>query len=171
MTKQVVIITGPCSSGKLTIAKELANEVKNSAYVEADEIRHMIKNGYALPHIYKGESKKQVDLGTKNVIDITNNFLKSGFNVFIEDILERKQQLDSFKKYIKGKLKIILLMPNKNTLKKRAKERRGNDKMGKRALELYDIFSKKVDKTEWHIIDTSNHSINQTKREIIKIIK
>ena len=53
----VCIITGPCGGGKSTIAKALANEIKNSAYIDLDSLREMIKNGYASPIYYVGKSK------------------------------------------------------------------------------------------------------------------
>ena len=168
----VCIITGPCGSGKSTIAEELAEETKKSGYIDVDYLRDMIKNGRANPCIYTGESKKQVDLATRNSLDLTLNFLKKGFNVFIDDVLERKQQMIDYSKGLKNyRIHIFLLLPNKKVLAKRDSQRKKEDVMGERALELHDIFTKKVDKKGWYVLDTSNHTIEQTKNEIMNIIK
>ena len=43
--------------------------------------------------------------------------------------------------------------------------------MGERALELHDIFTKRIPEERWHVLDTSSHSVEQTKKKIIDIIK
>tara|TARA_Y100000310_G_scaffold89035_1_gene86162 strand:+ start:1076 stop:1600 length:525 start_codon:yes stop_codon:yes gene_type:complete len=173
MKKTIVcIITGPCGAGKSTLARYLAKGTKRSVHIDVDHLRDMIKNGCANPTIYTGESKKQVDLATKNTCDLANNFLKNRFNVFIDDILERKQQVIDYTKGLKNyNLHIFLLLPNKEVLAKRDIGRNKENVMGKRALELHDIFTKRMPEERWHVLDTSNHSLEQTKKEIIKIIQ
>ena len=172
MKKPIVcIITGPCSVGKSTIAKRLSKDIHNSVYICVDELRNMIKNGYADPTKYNKEADKQIDLSMKNAIDISINFLKEGFNVFIDDCLERESQINGYpKKLKKYNPHIFLLLPNKKTISERDSKRGKNKFMGERALELHDIFTKKVNKNNWHVLDTSNHSVNQTKKEIIEIM-
>lgn len=171
MAEKICIITGPCASGKSTIARTLAEEIKKSVYIDVDNIREMIKNGYANPFTYKGESKKQIQLGIKNTCQIANNFLKAGFNVFIDDVLEREGEIKIYEKFLNKKPTIFLLLPCKKILKKRDKQRNKNQQMGKRALELHDILSKVKEKREWYILDTTNQTINQTKKEILKLLK
>ncbi len=173
MVKKIVcIITGPCGAGKSTISKSLAKHTKKSAYIDVDMLRdEMIKNGKVSPFSYKGESKKQVDLGTKNASDLANNFLKAGFNVFIDDVLERKQQVEDYLKYIKSlQVRIFLLLPNKKILKNRDSQRKKENIMGKRALELHDIFTKRIPEESWNVLDTSNHTIKETEKEILRIL-
>lgn len=168
----VCIITGPCGGGKSTIAKALANEIKNSAYIDVDSLREMIKNGYASPIYYVGKSKKQVDLGTKNAVSLAINFLQEGFNVFIDDVLERKEQSVSYEEAFKNyRLTVFILLPNKKVLKKRDSEREKENVMGERALELHNILKQRAKEEKWHVLDTSNHTIKQTKSEITDILK
>ncbi len=167
----VCIITGPSGVGKSTIAKALAENIKRSAYLPADDMRHMIKNGYANPFTYKGEAKRQIDLNIKNACLLANNFMEAGFNVFIDDVLEEEQNFKNYIKYLRKKPKIFLLLPNKRVLVERDMQRKEEDQMGERALELHNIFLKNKNKRKWHILDTSNHTIEQTKKEILKIIR
>ncbi len=171
--KTVCIITGPCGVGKSTISKLLAKHIKKSAYIGVDILREeMIKNGKVSPFSYKGESKRQVDLGTKNSSDLANNFLRAGFNVFIDDVLERKQQVKDYIKYLSSsKIHIFLLLPNKTIIKKRDSQRKKKDRMGKRALELHDIFTKRIPEENWHVLDTSNQTIKETEKEILNILE
>lgn len=174
MVKPIVcIITGPCGAGKSTISKSLARQIKNSAYIDVDILRNeMIKNGIVSPLSYKGESKKQVDLSTRNSSDLANNFLKAGFNVFIDDILERKQQVKDYLNYIdSSKIHLFLLLPHKKILAKRDKYRTKENQMGARALELHDIFTKRIHEENWHVLDTTNHTIKETEKEILNILK
>jgi len=167
----VCIITGPCGSGKSTILKSLAKQEKKSVYIEADYIWDFVKNGKVSPFAYTKESKKMLNLKVKNICDITNNFLKAGFNVFIEDILERDEEMKLYNKLLYKKPEIFLLLPNKKTICKRDRRRAKKNQMGKRALELHSILSKFKDKRKWHILDTSNHTAYQTKKEILQILK
>lgn len=177
MRKPIVcIITGPCGAGKSTIARSLAEEMKRSAYVNADVLRNdFVKNGYVSPASNKSdkdEVRRQIELSTKNVSDITINFLKAGFNVFIDDVLENKKEVLNYNKYLKGfNLNIFLLLPDKKALAKRDRFRKKECIMGKRALELHDIFIKKLPEENWHVLDTSNHSVNETKNEILNILE
>ncbi len=174
MKKQIVcIITGPSGAGKSTISKSLAKQVKKSVHIDVDILRDdMIKNGRVSPFSYKGESKKQVDLGTKNSTNLTNNFLKAGFNVFIDDVLERKQQVRDYIRYINSsKIHLFLLLPDKNTLRNRDSKRKKEKIMGARALELHNIFTKRISEENWHVLDTSNHTTKETEKEILNILK
>lgn len=174
MKKQIVcIITGPCGAGKSTISKDLADTVKRSARIDVDILREeFIRNGYASPWSYKGESKKQVDLCTKNSSLLALNFLKAGFNVFIDDVLERNQQVLDYLNYLKPyKPQLFLLLPNKKVLARRDKCRSKKDQMGARAAELHDIFTKRMPEENWHVLDTSNHTVKETKKEILKLLK
>jgi guanylate kinase len=174
MRKPIVcIITGPCGAGKSTISKSLAKQIKKSAYIDVDILRdRMVRNGGVSPFFYKGESKKQIDLAIKNTSDLTNNFLKAGFNVFIDDVLERKQQVKNYLKNIKSpRVYVFLLLPNRDVLKKRDSKRKKEDIMGQRALDLHDIFTKRIPEENWHVLDTSNHITKETETEILKILK
>ena len=170
--RTVCIITGPCGAGKSTIVSKLAKETERSAYIEVDFLRELIKNGSVSPMSYKGESRRQVDLSVRNACSLALNLLNEGFNVFIEDVIERKQQvIDYTQKLKKYNLQIFLLLPNKKILSKRDMGRVKEKRMGARALELHDIFTTKLGMANWHILDTSNHTVEETKDEILRIIK
>jgi len=169
----VCILTGPCGAGKSTIAKTLAESTKRGVYIDVDSFReNIVLNGVVSPVSYRGESKKQTDLFTKTASDMATNFLNAGFNVFIDDVLERKQQIVDYIKYLKPyKPELFLLLPNKKVLARRDKCRTNENQMGARALELHDIFTKRIPEENWHVLDTSGHSVKDTIKEIRGLLK
>ncbi|GEM_PF-886591 len=166
----VCIVTGAPGAGKSSISKELANHFDMSTYIDVDSIRHMIKSGYISPFPFTKEAKRQIELSMQNACFLGKNFLKQDFNVFIDDVLERRSQIEYYQSCFKGnKLYIFLLFPKKEILKQRDKLR-GKSAMGKRTIELYGLFERNLDDKDWHIIDNSNENLKQTVQRIKKII-
>ena len=172
MNKPIIcILTGPCGAGKTTISKGLSQHIDRTAYLEVDTLRHMLGKNEVDYSTYTKEVKKQINLSMDNAISIGKNFIKNGFNVIIDDVLEDTNQIEYYNKGLKGyKLFIFLLLPNKKVIEKRDKERKENA-MNERALQLHDIFSKISNHDGWYVIDSSKHKVEDTIKEILKIIK
>ncbi len=166
----ICIVTGAPSSGKSTISEKLANHLHNSTYINVDYIRHMVKSGHVKPFPFTKEAQKEIELSMENAFSLAKNFLKKGFNVFIDDVLERKEQIENYKNNFKGnELFIFLLFPKIEILKKRDKLR-GKHAMGKRTVELHKIFKRNLKNKNWNVIDNSYEKPEQTVQRIKKII-
>jgi broad-specificity NMP kinase len=162
----ITILTGPPGAGKTTVNEILANKITKSAIVSCDTLRDFVKNGHAGPK--HDEWEKQLDLGAKNAILLARNFYKSGFNVFMDDVLIEERFYDYFDNLKDCNLKIFLLLPNKEIVAKRDLER-GEHAMKERAIYLYDKFVKFLEKEKrFFIIDSSNQTAEETANIIEK---
>ena len=168
--KKVIIITGPPGSGKSTISEKLAESFDKGVVINVDKIRHMIKGGYTNPWENNVSSQKQKMLAIKNACDLANNFSKSGFCVFIDDVITKKESLNLYEKFLGSKIDLFLLLPSKKILIERDSKRKKDEIMGKRAIELYEKFYLVKGQFDWNVIDNSSLNIEATVKEIKKYL-
>jgi len=170
MEPKILILTGPPGAGKSTIGEILANKLEKTALIHTDYIRHMIKNGKSK---FDDENwKDQIILGAKNTCSLAKNFYKKGFNVILDDVLSSKYVFNAYYSNLKKlEPKFILLLPNKDVLKNRDLAR-GKEAMKERAILLHDKFTSFIQKEKrFHVIDSSNHSPEETANKIMEMIK
>ncbi|MEK7496885.1 MAG: AAA family ATPase [Patescibacteria group bacterium] len=168
----ICLVTGPAGVGKSTITKELAKKFINSARVDVDYIRKMIVSGYVKPFRDSKKIRAQLLLSRKNACSIAKNFIESGFCVFIDDVILKESSLDYYLESLSDyKVFVFLLFCNKDVLRKRDTARPKGQVMGKRALQLHDDFSKRLDEKRWFVIDTSKSTVAKTTKQIIGLIK
>jgi len=166
----VCLITGPSGVGKSTVSKEVAKKFNKTAMVNGDYLRHSIISGYAKPWPWNEESKLQVELSAENACALAKNFLSKGFNVIIDDMIG-KSLFNYYKENLKEyHLQVFLLLPAKEALLKRFDERGENPDLRKRTEELHDKFFSRKDELSWHIIDSSNQTIEETVSSVVSKI-
>jgi len=168
----ICLVTGPAGVGKSTITKELAKKFTNSARIDVDYVRQMIDNGYLKPFLDNKKTRDQLLLSRKNACSLAKNFVQSGFNVFIDDVISQESNLNYYLESLRDyKVLVFLLFCDKNVLSERDSARPEEQVMGKRALELHDHFSKRLNEKRWFIIDSSKSSVAITAKQIISLIK
>lgn len=168
----ICLITGPAGVGKSTITKELARKLTDSARIDVDYIREMVVNGYVKPFRDNKRTRAQLLLSRKNACSLAKNFIESGFCVFIDDIISKKSSLDFYLKNLSDyRVLVFLLFCDKDVLCKRDATRSKEQALGKRALQLHDHFSKRLDEKRWFIINTSKSTAPETVKQITGIIK
>lgn len=166
----ICLITGPAGAGKSSVSNALAKRFEQSAVIEVDTMRGMIKGGYVRPWPHTDEVDLQLSLSAKNACDMANNFLEKGFNVFIDDVVGRKL-LEQYSSFFKDRnFKTFLLMPSLDSLLKRFDERGQNKELRERTTELHKRFSEKKDQLNWQVINTSNQTLEETVEQIYKAI-
>jgi len=162
----VIIISGTPAAGKSSVSKAIAEKFPKSAYISVDNMREMVVGG----NIASWEDKfgEQYKLIEKNFLDITRNFLDEGYIVIIDDVLgdEAVKKYQQMFQDVYG----FLLLPTKEELKKRDLERDSEGSMHHRIDALYPYFAD-VQHDTLKVIDSTNHSLDDTVTEILKILK
>ena len=162
----VCLITGPSGAGKSTVSRALAEKFEKSAVVTVDDLRNSIIGGRVKPWPHNEEVDRQMTLAAKNACLLANNFLDSGFSVFIDDVIGRKllsQYKDSF-----PNIKTFLLLPSVDTLLSRFDNRGDDAHLRKRTEDLHEKFTKRKDEFNWQVIDSSNQTLEETANQIFK---
>lgn len=157
----IYVITGPAGVGKTTISNKLAESLEKSALIEGDDIYHFVKVGYVSPW----KEGNHLDIFWKNSISLIDNFMKNGYDVVYNYIIE-KDKLEKIRdSFPDSKIKFILLVADKDTLIKRDKERPEDCQMGERVLVLLnELLTENFDNK--NILDTTNLTIEEVVNEI-----
>ncbi|MFC5823695.1 hypothetical protein [Nonomuraea insulae] len=83
---RVLILTGPPAVGKSTIGRLLAGERPRAAFIDIDDVRHLVVGGHAAP--WSGqEGLRQQRLGVLNGCALARNFLDGDIDVVMVDVL------------------------------------------------------------------------------------
>ena len=158
----VLVLTGPSSAGKNTIAEILAKKKERCVVIDVDLLRLMVRSPHKAP--WQGEEgKRQQLLGVSNACLLAKEFIKNSFCVIILDVLS-----DETAKVYKANLaelepKLVLLLPSWEEIVRRNKTREAT--LTDEELEM--VYKQQVDlKTFGEKIDNSNLSAEEVAREL-----
>ena len=179
--KKLIILTGPSGVGKGTVVKEILGKEKNfwlSIYATTREPREGEEDGENYYFLNQEKFKEMIEqdlflewaqfagnyYGTP--VSSVNEKIKQGFTVLLEIEVEGAMQI---KEKFPESLSIFLLPPDKAELERRIRNR-GTEKeesIKKRLLRAsYEIsVSNQFD------FVLTNHNVDETAKEIIKLIK
>lgn len=159
---KLYIITGPAGVGKSTISKRIATSLDKSVLIEGDDIYNQFVGGRISPW----KENAPIDLFWKNSIMLINNYLKNGYDVVFNYIIN-KNKFEELKTIFKlYEVKFVVLLVDENTIVKRDKERPIDCQMKERCLILLNEF-KNQNYNEKYILDSTNLSVEDTVSEIL----
>ena len=159
---KLYIITGPPGVGKSTISKNLAYKLPKSVLIEGDTIY----NFFISDHISPWMPNAPLELFWNNTIYLIKNYLKHGYNVIFNYIIDPTQLKRIVKEINNYQINFKILIATPEVLIKRDKERPEDCQMKERTILLLNQFIN-YNYKEKDIIDTSNLSIEETVNKII----
>ena len=133
------LITGPAGVGKSTVSKQIAQIKEKSVLIEGDDIYNQVIGSYKSPW----KEGNHLDTFWKVSIETIRIYLKDGYDVIFNYIID-EEDLEKIIKEVNGfKIKFVCLLTNEEDLIKRDKERPEDCQMGDRCLVLLNSFKKK----------------------------
>lgn len=169
---KVIAITGPAGSGNTTVSDVIAKKLNKCANIEADHVKHFLKDGFREATSSDGSKKwdyVEWRLVGESIGLLAKKYLETGRNIIINGYID----IDSWNeilKYVKFTDKFLLL-PDLGTVIKRDDLREQNIKMGYKAVkEHHDYFSNEKFYNDFVKIDSTSHNIDQTVSIIMNII-
>jgi len=171
LSKQIVIVSGPPGVGKTAVIKQICRKLSKAAHISVDKLRKFVRAGYCSPDKWTKTVEQQYKLAYKNVTDLTKNFSRKGYLVFIDDVFQNEWK-DNFKNLLKNhKIYFIFLSADLKTILKRNELRKKYAVKKSVVSRLYKKLSKENTKKEgWIIINNKNLNIQETATKILKII-
>ncbi|MCD9021834.1 AAA family ATPase [Cohnella silvisoli] len=138
MKRSVYIISGPAGAGKSTTSKKIAERLSKSAYIEGDNIDHMVIGGYEKPWL----SQYHTDLIWLNILSLTKNFLNQDHDVVIDYVafMKNAEYIVNAIREWDVSVKFAILLPNGEELLKRDAERIPEYRMGLRCIAGLEEF-------------------------------
>jgi ABC-type cobalamin/Fe3+-siderophores transport system ATPase subunit len=173
MSNFVLAITGPSGAGKSTIGEKLAKQLERCVNIDADHIKHMIVNGFYYDRVNPQDEKKwgfsEWALVGESIGLLAQNFLKHGYDVVINGYIDAPAW-EELQKLVTITHKVLLL-PNVNTAKVRDLSRREDVRQGAAAVERHHVhFSTDNFFKDFITIDTTNHSVGETIKEVREVL-
>ena len=168
----IILISGPAGAGKSTVSRLLSKTFGKCALIEVDLIRQMIKQGNISPFAENGVGDGQLRLGVMNACSLAKNFAQAGFHVIVDDVVSETKRLDLYFEQLSGlDLRVFLLLPNEETMRKRDLQRAEGSQMKESATVLHKRFQKLLDSEKrWTVIDSSDHTAEETVQAISDLL-
>lgn len=160
---KLYLITGPAGVGKSTISRKIAESLDKSALIEGDDIYHHVVGGY----VQAWKDGNHLEVFWKSVIGLITNYLSYGYDVVFNYIISKKdyEKLKEIFKDYKVVFKVLLV--SEEEIMKRDSLREKDCRMGERCIVLLNSF-KNQDFDEKNIVDTTDMSIEETLKEVLK---
>lgn len=169
MLGKIIIITGPCGSGKSTIANQLAKSSEHplTIHLHTDDFYNYIRNGYIEP--WKEESASQNEVVIRAIVAYATVFYKQGYEVYVDGIIG-PWFLDAWLEIVKEEIEVnyIVLRPNLETTITRVVGREKNKKhplSSELIKSMWNSFAS-LGKYENNVVDNSNQTIEESASDI-----
>ena len=172
MERCICFISGPCAAGKSTVGKLLAQHknLEKASFLEVDEIRRSVWQGYIPPFPETDVSRVQLELAARAVARSAKLYYEAGFWVFIGEVLEPWILPIYREELSECPTRVICLLPSEDELVKRDQSRPKSEQMGERCLELWHAFQEWSKTADWIVIDPTKQKPGETAEKILSLL-
>ena len=170
------LIVGPPAVGKSSTSKALAATFGKSIHIPVDDIRNMVVSGLVLPSAdWNPELVQQITVARESVIQIALHYQKAGYAVVIDDFCDPNQLREYQTLLSAPHVHKFVLFPKQETAHARNFQRAGDDP-GREYIDhgirtVYQQLSLMIENLReegWIVLDTTDLSIEETLREILR---
>lgn len=176
----ILLIIGSPASGKSTISKEISKRSTKGIHIPVDDLRTMVQAGVVHPNYeWSPELIQQLELARQTAIDMAIRYCESDFLVAIDDFWDHHSQLQEYAPLLnRPNVTKVILRPSVNATLIRLRARQAPSTF-RNALEYaiklvnteLDKHQESLIKQGWHVIDTSNDTIEGSVVRILALFE
>src|ERR1044071_277394 len=168
----IIFITGMAGSGKSTVGYFVARHFPKGLFIQVDELRGKIVNGYARPQngIFTEEVIQQFQMARSAAIYMAQLYAKQGVDVVIDDVCAPPNFIEQYAALFQiPEVHCVLLYPTAAIVIERIKQRGGPLEHIKYVPAVYSYLDS-MPKDGWIVLDSSEWTIEQTVDEVLSSI-
>jgi len=161
---RIIIITGSPGTGKSTAASIIAKQsnLAKSVHMHTDDFYQYIQNGVIPP--YLPEAQEQNSIVIEAFLEAAKRFARGGYEVIIDGIVG-PWFLKPWQKAVEEQYEVhymILRATKEETLLRAINREKLDERTNISLVETMWAQFNHLERYEAHIVDTSNHTIEQT---------
>ncbi len=171
MNNKIILLNGPSSVGKSTIADILSKQIERTAFFQVDTIRTYVTNGVIIQDdVEQGRAQmkqyiEQHELAIKMVLEGASLYHERGFTVIITDTVYMNELKDLYFNRLHKDIFIpFLLTARYEVLLARYKERniKEFERDKTKAKRYFDYFSETYNENRWITLQTDTESVEES---------
>ena len=166
---KIIFITGMAGSGKSTVGRLIAKHFSKSLFIQVDELREKMVNGYARPvgGVFTEEVIEQFQLARSTAAYMARLYANNGVDVVIDDVCVPSNFADQYAALFETPgVHRVLLYPKASVVIERITQRGGPMEHIHYVPVIYD-FLNTMPKDGWIVLDSSDWTVEQTANAVL----
>ena len=165
----IIFITGMAGAGKSTVGRLVARRFPKSLFIQVDELREKMVNGYASPEggVFTEEVIQQFQMARSTAVFMANLYVAQGVDVIIDDVCVPSNFAEQYAELFENPgVRRVLLYPEASVVIERIKQRGGPMEHIQYVPVIYDILES-MPKDGWIVLDSSEWTVEQTVQAVL----